>query len=247
MHRQARSRLSTNQSQSCWWGYVAPWAFGLVIVGAVSISYPAFAQSSAGETPIAFSIPAQPLAAALDRYGDATGREAFYEAGLTQGRASSPVDGTLKPREALDRLLAGTGLVVRHMPDNSFVLLPNSLAERQSAAPSPAERQYFAVIQLGLREAFCESDIAHPGRYRFVALFWIGATGAVLRAQRLGSAGTPELDRRIDATLRTIKLNEAPPPGFEQPALIMVVPQAPGVTMGCDDPRAGSQLSRNAR
>lgn len=219
--------------------------FGLVMAAAAALAQPAWAQEQQEQAAQVFSIPAQPLASALERYGDATGREAFYDAELARGRTSGPVDGTLSPREALERLLAGTGLVARHMPDSSFVLLPGPAGERK--ATSPAHRRYYALIQSGLRDAFCDSEIARPGRFRLVALFWIGPAGAVLRAQRLGSAGQPELDRRIDATLRTVRVDEPPPPGFEQPVLIMVVPQAPGVTIGCDDARTAARPLRSAR
>jgi len=54
--------------------------------------------------PMSFDIPAQPLAAALDRFGDATGREVLYNPTLTDGRTSEPVHGILLPvRNALWR------------------------------------------------------------------------------------------------------------------------------------------------
>jgi Secretin and TonB N terminus short domain len=96
--------------------------------------------------PMSFDIPAQPLAAALDRYGDATGREVLYNPALTDGRTSEPVNGIFVPATALQLLLVGTGLAARFLKDNSFVLVPAP----EAAAPtggSAVSRQYYGVVQ----------------------------------------------------------------------------------------------------
>jgi hypothetical protein len=62
---------------------------------------------------IEFHIPAQELAAALDRFGAEAGVQIFYESSLARGRQSSPVIGRYSREEALLRLLLGTGLRAR--------------------------------------------------------------------------------------------------------------------------------------
>ncbi len=74
---------------------------------------------------------------------------------------------------------------------------------------------------------------ARPGSYRIAALVWIAPSGTVARFERLGSAGTAELDRDIDNALRHFSVGAPVPPGFAQPVLIVVLPQASGVTMSC--------------
>ncbi|WP_130227843.1 secretin and TonB N-terminal domain-containing protein [Bradyrhizobium sp. Leo121] len=206
------------------------------------------AQTASMDGPIEFSIPTQPLASSLDRYGDVTGREAFYDTSLAQGRVSGDVHGVFTPREALQKLLTGTGLSARFMADNSFVLLPASQIGKPASRPSGSaalDRQYYGLIQDRLRDAFCRSSDAPPGNYRFVAVFWIGPNGANERSQRLGSSGNVGVDQRIDAILRDVRFDE-PPAAFRQPVLIMVVPQAAGVTMGCDAPLPVARQTRGA-
>ena len=65
------------------------------------------AQSS---QPRSFAIPAQPLASALDRFADQTGISFAYRTGDISTIRSPGVSGLFAPREALQQLLAGTGV-----------------------------------------------------------------------------------------------------------------------------------------
>lgn len=69
-----------------------------------------------------FSLPAQPLDAALKRYGAITGRELLYRSELVDGRSSSALHGRFEAADALTRLLAGTGLVARQLSANVLVI-----------------------------------------------------------------------------------------------------------------------------
>lgn len=60
--------------------------------------------------PRSFAIPPQPLASALDRFADQTGISFAYRTGDLSTIRSPGVTGTLTPREALQQLLAGTGV-----------------------------------------------------------------------------------------------------------------------------------------
>jgi hypothetical protein len=189
------------------------------------------AQSS--DASFQFNIPSQPLETALGRYGDVTGREALYDTSVAGGRVSGDLRGKYTPNEALQKLLSGTGLSARFVADDSFVVLSAPLTNRLPASPS-VQRRYYGVIQQNLLAALCRSSIARPGRYRIVAMFWIDATGGIENSQRIGSTGAADADRQIDMTLRSVRFGEPPPAGFEQPVLILLVPQSPGVTSGCD-------------
>lgn len=60
-----------------------------------------------------FDIPPQPLSQALIRFGRETGLELFFDAAIVRGVASPGARGSLTREQALDRLLAGTGLIYR--------------------------------------------------------------------------------------------------------------------------------------
>jgi iron complex outermembrane receptor protein len=58
----------------------------------------------------AFDITAGALADALDRFGDQSGLQIVYDTSAVAGRRASAVAGNMSRREALDRLLAGSGM-----------------------------------------------------------------------------------------------------------------------------------------
>jgi hypothetical protein len=187
---------------------------------------------------LVFDIAAQPLASALNRYGDLTGREVLYDTTLAQDRVSAAAQGVLTPETALARLLDGTGLYARFMPEGSFVLMPRPPSEPLvQATPVKVDDRYYSRIQASIRRALCTNVSGRSGHYRVAALFWIGPTGKVVRYERLGSAGSADLDRVVDQTLGDLQIGAPPPDGFRQPVLTMVVPKAPGVTMDCDGPQ----------
>ncbi len=195
--------------------------------------------------PLVFDLPAQPLALALSRYGDLTGREVLYNPALAQGRVSSSAQGVFTPETALSRLLDGTGLTAEFMPDGSFALVPRS-ANRQAltqATPGTAQDYYYGRIQASLRRALCASVSERSGYYRLAALLWIGSSGNVARYQRLGTAGNSDLDRVVDQTLRDLQIGAPPPDGFRQPVLAMVVPKSPGVTKECGRAQDGQRAA----
>jgi hypothetical protein len=80
----------------------------------------------------------------------------------------------------------------------------------------------------------CASSDARPGRYRIGVQLWIDAEGAVSHYERLGSTGSLERDNSVDRSLRHLRIGAAPPAALAQPVSIVVRPQAPGVTMGCE-------------
>lgn len=82
---------------------------------AANWAVPAMAQNTpvAQEAPRAISIPAGPLTPALNRLAGLTGLQILFDADLTRGKTTSGVTGTLTPAQALDRVLAGTGVTAR--------------------------------------------------------------------------------------------------------------------------------------
>ncbi|TKT57700.1 TonB-dependent siderophore receptor [Rhizobium sp. LC145] len=60
-----------------------------------------------------YSIPASSLSAALSAFGDRTNLQVLYPAALARGKQSPGVNGVMSREQALERLLAGTGLAYR--------------------------------------------------------------------------------------------------------------------------------------
>jgi hypothetical protein len=210
-----------------------------MVMGAMAQATPEGAMMA--NQPIFFDIPSQPLATALESYSSATGREVLYNTNLIRDHKSRSLEGVLNADVALERLLDGSGLSPRYLADQSFVLLPTPEAappDRAGASPALIDR-YYALIQESLRNALCTNDTARPGGYRVAALLWIGASGTVVRHERLDAlsardaGAATETNERIDQTLDHLAIGEPPPVGFAQPVTIAVVPQADGVTMGC--------------
>lgn len=236
---------------ACFTGLVSASArlciFAVTLLGAGAANELRAADPRTRNAPIAFDIAAQPLNAALGLYGDATGREGLYDAGLANGRISGEVRGSFPPDVALTKLLSGTGLVAEFVDDSTFVLLPRSgsTATASQQPRPPDDWRYYGLIQASLIDALCRQHLARPGDYRLVAMVWIAPDGALQRAVRLGSTGMAEADHQIDAALGSLRLGEPPPKGFASPVLILVVPRQTSASV-CDrvDATARSERGR---
>lgn len=80
----------------------------------------------------ALEIPAGDLKAALDRYAAQTGVQLLYRDDDVNGRRSAGVQGRMSAEQALDALLAGTGLALRR--DGNAVVIFRDAARAASAA-----------------------------------------------------------------------------------------------------------------
>jgi hemoglobin/transferrin/lactoferrin receptor protein len=74
----------------------------------------ALAQSASAATSqtMRFSIPAQPLASALSAFSRASGWQVGYSSQIVRGKTSVAVSGSMSPAQALQTMLAGTGIGV---------------------------------------------------------------------------------------------------------------------------------------
>jgi iron complex outermembrane receptor protein len=91
---------------------------------ALNWTAPAVAQSAAPAqaSQQSISIPAGPLTPALNRLAAQAGLQILFDAGLAQGKTTRGVSGNLTPTQALDAILAGTGLSARFAGGNQVVL-----------------------------------------------------------------------------------------------------------------------------
>lgn len=179
---------------------------------------------------VAFDIPAQPLASAIESYSVVTGWQVIYDASLAAGRRSAPLEGAFQPAAALRVLLAGTGLAPEYMADDgvTLVALPTMAAPATAhSVPPPRLRDYYGRIQAGLARVFCADDLIRSGRYRIALGLWIGPSGSVVRAAPLGSTGRADVDAAFDRGARRIEVG-LPPADFEQPVVVLVTPELLG-------------------
>lgn len=88
-----------------------------------------------------FTIPAGSLDDALKRYARTTGRQVLYRSITVEGRRSAGVSGRADAEQALDRLLAGSGLVARR-PSPGVIIIeaqPTTPAVSTSASDMPSD------------------------------------------------------------------------------------------------------------
>jgi outer membrane receptor for ferric coprogen and ferric-rhodotorulic acid len=88
----------------------APLALAVALATAAMSAHAQSAGGASASTPVEVSIPSQPLAQALDALARQTGVELMVAPGLVAGRTAPALQGRYTPREALNRLLAGSGL-----------------------------------------------------------------------------------------------------------------------------------------
>lgn len=99
--------------------------------GVVATQRGAHAQTTAQAS---FDVPAGPLGAALATFGRQAGLQVTYLTSVSAGKTSPGVSGSVTPREALTRILQGTGLTYS-FPNATTV----AIAEPPAAAPTAAD------------------------------------------------------------------------------------------------------------
>ncbi|MGE5567198.1 MAG: TonB-dependent receptor domain-containing protein, partial [Parcubacteria group bacterium] len=82
--------------------------------------------------PVNFDIASGDLGQALGAYAKQSGVELFYQSRIVQGRSTQGLHGAYAPREGLDQLLKGTGLVLAM--DQSGIMVVRNAADPQSGS-----------------------------------------------------------------------------------------------------------------
>lgn len=110
-------------------------ASAAAIAGALAIS--STAASAQATSAQVFELPAQDLAQALREVAARSGRNLIVPSELVAGRRSPPLSGRYTPEQAIESLLAGTGLRIRTVGD-SFVVTAAPAERAAEAAEGPA-------------------------------------------------------------------------------------------------------------
>ncbi|MBF9267470.1 STN domain-containing protein, partial [Paracidovorax cattleyae] len=105
---------------------------GAALAAALCIAAAAHAQ------PVAIDLPEQPLAQSLSALARQSGAQIVFATELAQGLRAPALRGTLEVREALDRLMAGTDLIVRVQDGRTFTVERAQAAPGQAAGGAPA-------------------------------------------------------------------------------------------------------------
>lgn len=202
-----------------------------------SIGTSAQAQAGDSETPIQFDIPEQPLPAALARYFRITGVQLLYDSTLASGHRSSRVKGRFTPRDALRRLLSGTGLVVRYSrtdaaiittpsggPQSSLVPL-GRVVVREQVAPVrllSAERlAYYGLLEDELHAQLQSSERTGRLSFSLTVHLSVAADGRLSSIVVRRSSGSSRTDTLITETLLQAAVSP-PPPDLPQPLAIVL-------------------------
>lgn len=178
-----------------------------------------------------FDIPAQPLAAALNKYSSLTERAALFRSDVVAGRTSTAVRGRYTPEAALSLMVQGTGLLLEKIttdPSDAFVLKPVSPPPSSMQAALTDAGAYPALLQIHLWDALCRNARTAPGRYRALLSFQVDGMGWLRRVQLLGSTGDADRDAAMLDALGHVQMDAPPPPAMPQPLTMVILPNEPG-------------------
>jgi hypothetical protein len=198
--------------------------------------------------PIAFDIPAQPLATALQAYGERTGVQVLYESNSAVGRSSVAVQGNFTPNAALDLLLTATDLKVRYTrPDAITLALLSADDDRPPATPfgtadlslgtlhvratsdgdgdDAAARlhDFSESVQTDIQKALQKNAKTRGGSYRAVLDLWIDPLRTIQRTELFRSTGDQERDTAVATTLRGLTISRPAPANTPQPVRVVIV------------------------
>ena len=199
-----------------------------------------------------FDIAAQRLGDAIAAYSKATGLDILIDGGQAQ-RLSGTVRGTFTAMEALEAMLAGTGLEARPASATSVVirasrgaggtaLPPSAVAERMEESGfkegEVLHQSYAAQDQQALNGTLCASTQTRPGSYRLAMQLHVDARGVVDRFRLLSTTGVSDRDAAIQIRLRGLSVGSPPPPSLPQPLVILMLPEGPGAWSDCESANA---------
>lgn len=188
--------------------------------------------AKAYERYVNFDLAAQPLGSALVEFANRTGMTALIDGEVANGLRSSAVKGRFSPTDALQVLLAGTGLAIRYVGANAFTVGPNSAVD----APGPRSTRrsdgsaYFAELQNSVERTLCRNDDTRLGAYRAAFQVWIEETGRIRALHLLGSTGNEGLDAAI---VTHITNDTVAPPPRDLPQPITIILRSESLNRGC--------------
>jgi hypothetical protein len=220
----------------------------LCVAPAASAAAIQSAHAPAPPSRLSFDIPAQSLDTALALYFRLTGVPLLYDSAVTANRRSSPVRGTFSPREALRRMLTGSGLVARYTRSEAVVIAPaESGAESggEAGAPIPLGRvvvrervapprvsaldrlSYYSPLAQAIRARLGEDRRTARLAFHALLALQIREDGVAEQVTVERSSGNEATDRLLAVVLTGAAL-PPPPAALGQPLRIAVQGRRPG-------------------
>ena len=95
-----------------------------------------------GQGTFTFELASQPLARALLAVGSQANVTVTFDPAIVRGRRADALKGQYTVRQAFDRLLAGSGLVVHRTPGGTFLIEPGGGSDRSHAAVPASSSTY---------------------------------------------------------------------------------------------------------
>lgn len=219
---------------------------GLMCASALISATMAQEKSERQSAAIAFDIPAQSLATALELYSEQSGVHVIYESGSSVGRRSSPIKGDYTREDALHGLLGANELIVRYARADSVILLNPAEAQRDEPPelqratadialdtlhvsrpqnePDPnALASYIGVIQQDVQQALRKRGKASSGSYRVGLELWVDPSRTIQKTQVFRSTGDRERDLAVAEALQGVVIRQPAPAHTPQPVRVMIV------------------------
>lgn len=194
--------------------------------------------------PIAFHIPAQPLAIALQAYGQRAGVQVLYESDSAVDRRSTAVEGDFTPYAALNLLLTGTDLRVSYVRSDSVTLAPSSadgddppptalaaadlslgtlrVRETSESDDEARVRDFGESVKADIENALRKDAKTRGGDYRAVLDLWISPSRTIRQIDLLHSTGDHERDVNLAAALRGLATSQPAPTNLPQPIRVAI-------------------------
>ncbi|UVH57831.1 STN domain-containing protein [Variovorax paradoxus] len=210
-----------------------------------SITTTATAASSAVQ--IEFDIAAQRLGDAIDVYSRLTGLDVLLDGEQAQ-RPANAVLGTFTALQALETMLAGTGLEARYATASSVVIRAARASGTAAATPGGdasayeesgfqggevLHQSYAAQVQQALRASLCDAAETRPGGYRLALQLRLDGHGMAERFRLLSTTGKTSRDAAVLRKVRTLSVGSPPPPSLPQPLVILLLPEGPDTEPAC--------------
>lgn len=188
---------------------------------------------------MAFDLPAQPLAEALEAFGAMTGWSGFYQADDVASFRAPALAGRYTPEAALRLLLEGSGLAAHFTAPEAFVLEARGeaavAAPGAGTAPLPRDPVYDGLLQSRVREIFCRDARTAPDGWRVALSFHVDGQGRIERPMLLDSTGDAARDGAILQALRAVRVGRAPPVrSAGEPFVMLIVPRALAAGRDCE-------------
>jgi hypothetical protein len=179
-----------------------------------------------------FEFDRQPLLQALENFSALTGISGLYDSSVIAGKMASPVYGELTDKEALDRLLEGTGLSAFYTDKQAFVLETKRALTASEPVTVTASKYYDSMIQKAVRKVFCKHEDLANGNYRIAVRFYLDKKGQVYRPELLDASGDAQKNHMILQAMQQVNVGVGPAV-ISEPFYLLILPNQLSKNNGC--------------